>query len=96
MPLYDTQCGAKLIRADAARQIFAEPFISRWIFDVELIARLIERCGERINEAMVEVPLRQWTGVAGSKVKPSSFLVAFTDLIKIAAKYKCHSHLKTK
>ena len=39
LPVYDTQCGAKVLRANAATaSLFDVPFRSAWIFDVELIA----------------------------------------------------------
>ena len=40
MPVYDTQCGAKLFRVDGdLRAALSEPFDTRWVFDCELIGR---------------------------------------------------------
>jgi dolichyl-phosphate beta-glucosyltransferase len=85
--VYDTQCGAKLFRVDERmRSIFAEPFRSRWIFDVELLARFMRlrraEGGEPLEE-ICEEPLPEWRDVAGSKVGPTAFVTAFFDLVRI-------------
>ena len=58
---YDTQCGAKLLRPEIALIVFKEPFISPWIFDVEILLRLQQ-------SEVVEYPLGVWRDVAGSKL----------------------------
>ncbi len=81
MPVYDTQCGAKMFRNDAVlREVLATPFSSRWIFDVEILARYRRACGE---EFAIEIPLQRWEDVGGSKLKPGDFLVSGVDLLKI-------------
>jgi dolichyl-phosphate beta-glucosyltransferase len=86
--VYDTQCGAKLFRAsDAVRLAFQRPFRSRWIFDVELFARLIASSRQRqfpeLTRAVYELPLTEWCDVGGSKVQATDFIRAGLDLLAI-------------
>ena len=81
-PVYDTQCGAKLFRTSAAlRHVFAAPFTTRWIFDVELLLRL--RRSAVLTEVLYEYPLREWTDVPGSKVRVRDGLRAGLDLLRL-------------
>jgi dolichyl-phosphate beta-glucosyltransferase len=90
VPVYDTQCGAKLLRARTALSagLFDRPFGSRWIFDVELIARYLTRSGSR--EGLYEQPLREWTDVGESTVKPKDFLRAGGEMAAIYREYQLH------
>ena len=93
LAVYDTQCGAKLFRVnDTIRAIFAKPFLSRWIFDVEIIARFIQLRGrDAAAKAICELPITTWHDVAGSKVKSRDFLRALRDLWKIRRAYGIRS-----
>jgi len=86
---YDTQCGAKLFKnTELLRAVIAEPFHSRWIFDVELLGRLLVGAGGQPGlgtDDFLEMPLRRWADVAGSKLTASSWVRAGVDLAVIAA-----------
>lgn len=90
LAVYDTQCGAKLFRVvDGLREIFAAPFLSRWIFDVEIIARLVRRKGrDAAARAIYELPIQVWHDVKGSKVRSTDFLRALKDLWRIHRAYR--------
>lgn len=87
--IYDSQCGAKLFKKNAAlEQALEQPFISRWAFDVELIGRLLTATDQPLTPAdFVELPLNQWQDVAGSKLHFSDMAKAGLDLISIARAY---------
>jgi glycosyltransferase involved in cell wall biosynthesis len=90
LAVYDTQCGAKLFRTnDGMREIFATPFLSRWIFDVEIIARYVQQRGrDAAANAIYELPIRVWHDVKGSKVTSRDFVRALRDLWKIHRAYR--------
>lgn len=94
LPIYDTQCGAKLFRiTPELRQVLAEPFHSRWIFDVEILARFLEADrgdNRRLASEIYEFPLPVWTDVAGSKVRSTDFLRAFAELATIYRRHLTH------
>jgi hypothetical protein len=91
LPVYDTQCGAKMFRVSSlARRMFAEPFHSRWFFDVELLARLIGASADGpfpVEELVHEFPLMQWRDVPGTKLRSKDFVRALVDLGYLAWLY---------
>ena len=91
LPIYDTQCGAKVFRpTPLLHRVLAEPFESRWIFDVELLARFLAAWkteGTHSERKIYELPLQTWVDVAGSKLRHTDFVRSFTDLIKIRREF---------
>jgi dolichyl-phosphate beta-glucosyltransferase len=92
LDVYDTQCGAKLFRASSAmKELFEKPFHSRWIFDVEIIARLIQarrsRDVKRAEDIIYEFPLREWRDIPESKVRYHDFFRAALELLWIHNAY---------
>ena len=85
LPVYDTQCGAKALRLlPEVVATLQEPFLSRWLFDVELIARLRDGVGAG---RLREVPLPVWRDPGGSSVRFSDFLKAPWELWRIWRRY---------
>jgi len=82
--VYDTQCGAKWFRSgDVLDRALDRPFGSRWVFDVELIARLMGRLGDEPHwpdDAFLEVPVRAWRDVSGSKLRLPSMAGSLGEL----------------
>ena len=92
LPIYDTQCGAKLFRVTPVlRQALTEPFGTRWIFDVEILARMKvirRKLGlSALADALYEQPLDHWRDVAGSKLKSTDFARAFWEMARIYCRY---------
>ena len=84
LPIYDTQCGAKLFKKDVAKSIFAERFVSYWPFDIELLFRLKKKGYKNLYE----LPLSKWEDVRGSKLSLFDFIKVPIELIKIWYHYR--------
>ncbi|MBP1636995.1 MAG: glycosyltransferase family 2 protein [Acidobacteria bacterium] len=84
--VYDTQCGAKLFRSrSGVADAFREPFRSKWIFDVEMLARFVRAVGPAEAASRIyEFPLLRWRHAPGSKLMPHHTLRAAWDLLLIA------------
>jgi glycosyltransferase involved in cell wall biosynthesis len=88
LPIYDSQCGLKFIRADLIDQLVRDPFITKWLFDLEIWLRLRNIVGlEMADSTTLEVPLNEWMDKGGSKIKFSNFLSVPYDMFRIHLKY---------
>ena len=84
--VYDTQCGAKVFRVTpAVIDSISRPFRSSWIFDVELIGRLLHpgSADPMAANLFEEVPLREWRDISGSKLGVAGMVRAFADLMVV-------------
>lgn len=87
MPVYDTQCGAKLFTKQQAT-LFEQTFITRWLFDIEILARFRNKHGlEQSLNDIVEVPVNEWIEKKGSKLKLVHMLKVPLELFNIHKKY---------
>ena len=93
LPVYDTQCGAKLFRVTPRfQELVSQPFRTRWIFDVEILARMVSETkptnSDFARPTIYEYPLERWHDVQGSRLKLLDFVVAGIDLAAIYWRYR--------
>jgi glycosyltransferase involved in cell wall biosynthesis len=77
LPYKDTQCGFKLFRTSAAREVFSLQQLDGFGFDVEVLF-----IAKRLGLRSVEVSVR-WDNVEGTKVSLLLGFAAFLDLLKV-------------
>ncbi|MBW1297934.1 glycosyltransferase [Aquimarina litoralis] len=69
LSISDTQCGAKVYRAELVPIVFTESFLSRWLFDVEIFIRMKRYFGkEKTITSIFEQPLKRWVHMDDSKL----------------------------
>jgi dolichyl-phosphate beta-glucosyltransferase len=87
--LYDTQCGAKLIERQLIEPLFSEPFLSRWLFDLELLLRMRALVGpEAFATSVLEVPLSRWVDRGGSRIRAKDVLAVPSMIFRIRRRYR--------
>ena len=97
LKVYDTQCGCKVFTKELSTHVFKEPFISKWLFDVEIFHRIIDFYGrENVLNNMLEIPLKRWIDVGDSKVKTSYFLRLWVDMYLIHKRYNNKTEIPSK
>ena len=94
LPVYDTQCGAKLFRnVRGTRWAFRATFETRWLFDVEILARLgrlgRRRDAYRTQQCVCELPIPVWHDEPGSKIRFLDGFTALWQLLRIGWGYRC-------
>lgn len=89
LPVQDTQCGAKLFRVrNWLAPVFRNEFKDRWLFDIEILARVKQLLGADAASKLFEYPLEDWTEVGGSKLKLTDFIRAPLKLIRLVVEYR--------
>lgn len=87
LPVYDSQCGAKLFAASVVPGIFEQAFSSPWLFDVEFLLRIRKRYPDYIQRVH-EVPLNTWIEKGESRIRFSHLLKMPFELLAIYRKYR--------
>lgn len=81
---YDTQCGAKVIKASHLKNLIQQAFYTKWFFDVELLCRIRN---SQFSLKIIEEPLKFWTKVKGSKINIFSIGIILKELYTLHIKY---------
>jgi glycosyltransferase involved in cell wall biosynthesis len=87
LPVYDTQCGAKMFHR-STMVIFENSFFTTWLFDIELLARYRNCFGrQNVLKDVYEYPVSSWIEKGDSKLKLIHILKVPFELLKIHRKY---------
>ena len=88
MEIQDTQCGAKIMKREVAENMFNTPFLTRWLFDVEIFLRMKKYYGaETVKKFIYEQPLKRWVHECGSNFSFKDSIKILWQLSEIARKY---------
>jgi glycosyltransferase involved in cell wall biosynthesis len=96
-PFQDTQCGAKIFQRDLVPFLFSQPFMTHWLFDVEIFLRLQKKFGKTtLQKGVLEFPLMHWTEVGDSRLKLKHTIKIPMQLLKLHYLYNIEKKFNTK
>lgn len=89
MEFNDTQCGAKIMSRDVIEKTFQTKFLTKWLFDVEILMRMKQVYGdEKTKQIVCEQPLKRWIHADGSKLSFRDSLKIVFQIGQIAIHYR--------
>lgn len=86
--VHDSQCGAKIFKSHLISICMDQPFKTSWLFDVEMLVRMKKHYGKNATEMILEVPIRTWNDVKGSKIGWADFVKVPYQIWKVFRDYK--------
>ncbi|WP_343561437.1 glycosyltransferase [Sphingobacterium sp.] len=94
-PFQDTQCGAKIFSRDLIPFLFKTPFMTPWLFDIEIFLRLQKKFGKTtLQKGVLEYPLMNWKEVGDSKLKMKHAVKIPMQLAKLYYQYHLNGEKK--
>lgn len=88
-PFQDTQCGAKIFHRSLVPFLFKSPFMTPWLFDVEIFLRLQKKFGRTtLQKGVLEFPLMHWTEVGDSRLKLKHTIRIPGQLFRLYYRYR--------
>jgi len=93
----DTQCGAKIFQRNLVPFLFNKPFLTPWLFDVEIFLRLQKKFGKStLRKGVLEFPLMHWQEIGDSKIKLKDSIKIPLQLLKLHYQFNIANKFNTK
>jgi hypothetical protein len=87
-PFQDTQCGAKIFHRSLIPFLYNQPFMTPWLFDIEIFLRLQKKFGNTtLQNGVLEFPLMHWHEIGDSKLKFRHAIRIPMQLMKLYYRY---------
>jgi dolichyl-phosphate beta-glucosyltransferase len=84
--IWDTQCGFKAFRAEAAKRIFSQTVIDGWGFDIEVLALA------RLLNYEIGVIAARWVNDPRSHVRPFDYLRVLGDTLRVRSNLRARKY----